>query len=63
MPKVKSSAKEHTSTIPDQEVNVPSSHEESTSSDHESENEVQFDPSKSQAPTQVLQNMFMPYIE
>ena len=63
MPKVKSSAKEHTSTIPDQEVDVTSSHEESASSDHESENEVSFHPSKSQAPTQVLQNMFMPYIE
>ena len=32
MPKVKSSAKAHTSAIPDQEIDVPSSHEESTSS-------------------------------
>ena len=63
MPKVKSSAKEHNSTIPDQEVEVPSSHEENTSSDHESENEVSFHPNRSQAPTQILQNMFMPYIE
>ena len=63
MAKVKSSAKEDTSTIPDQEVDVPSSHEESASSDHESENEVSFHPSKSHDPTQILQNMFMPYIE
>ena len=63
MPKVKSSGKAHSSTIPDQEFDVPSSHEESVSSDHESENEVSFHPSRSQAPTQVLQNMFMPYIE
>ena len=60
---MKSSAKVHTSTIPDQELDVPSSHEESASSDHESENELSSHPSRSQAPTQVLQNMFMPYIE
>ena len=63
MSKVKSSAKAHTSTIPDQEVVAPGSHEESASSDHESEKEVLFHPSRSQAPMQVLQNMFMPYIE
>ena len=39
MPKVKSSAKVHSSIIPDQELDVPSSHEESTNSDQESENE------------------------
>ena len=63
MPEVKSSAKAHTSTIPDQEVDVPSSHEESTCSDHESENEVSFHPSKSQASTEALQNKFMSFIE
>ena len=42
MPKVNSSAKEHTSTIPDQEVDIPSSHEESASSDHESEMKSHF---------------------
>ena len=63
MPKMRSSAKEHTSPISEQEVKVPSSHEESASSDEESENEISFHPSKSQAPTQRLQNMFMPYIE
>ena len=46
MPKEKSLAKEHTSTIPDQEVEIPSSYEESASSDHESENEVSFNPSQ-----------------
>ena len=39
MPKVNSSAKAHTSTIPDQEIDVPSSHEESAGSDQELENE------------------------
>ena len=42
---------------------MPSSHEESARSDHESENEVSFHPSKSQTPTEVLQNMFMLYID
>ena len=63
MPKVKSSAKAHTSTIPDQEIDVPSSHEESTSSDHKSENEISFHPSKSQATNPVMQSMFLSYIE
>ena len=63
MPKVKNSAKEYTSPIPEQEVEVPSSYEESASSDQESEIEISFHPSKSQASTQVLQNMFMLYIE
>ena len=63
MPKVKASAKDHTSTIPDQKVDIPSSHEESTSSDHESENEVSFNPSRPQAPNPAMYNMFMPYIE
>ena len=60
---MKSTAKAHTSTISDQELDVPSSHEESAGSDHESENVVYFHPSRPQAPTKVLQNMFMPYIE
>ena len=63
MPKVKSSAKAHTSAIPDQETDVPSSHEESANSDHESENEISFHPRRSQATNPVLQSMFMPYIE
>ena len=63
MPKVKSSAKAHASAIPDQEIDVPSSNEESASSDHESENEISFHPSRSQAANPVMQNMFMPYIE
>ena len=63
MPKVKGSAKAHTSAIPDQEVDIPSSHEESASSDHESENEISFHPSRPQAPNPTMYNMFMPYIE
>ena len=63
MPKVKSSPKAHTSTIPDQEVDVPNSHEESASSDHESDNEISFHPSRPQAPNPVMQIMFMPYIK
>ena len=49
MTKVKASAKVHTSTIPDQEVDTPSSHEESASSDHDSESEISFHPSRHQA--------------
>ena len=63
MPKVKSSAKAHTSTIPNQEIDVLSSHEESASFDHESENEISCHPSRSQATNPVMQSMFMPYIE
>ena len=63
MPKLKSSAKAHASTIPDQEVDILSSHEESASSDHESENEISFHPSISQATIPAMHNMFMPYIE
>ena len=63
MPKVKASAKAHTSAIPDQEVDTPSSHEESTSSDHESENEISFHPSRPQATNPARLQMFMPYIE
>ena len=63
MPKVKSSAKAHISVIPDQEVDIPISHAESTSSDHESQNEISFHPSRSQATNPVLQSMFMSYIE
>ena len=58
MPKVKGSAKAHTSAIPDQEVDIPSSHEESASSDHDS-----FHPSRPQALNPAMCNMFMPYIE
>ena len=46
MLKVKNSAKAHTTAIPDQEIDVPISHEESTSSDHESESEISFHPSR-----------------
>ena len=48
---------------PDQEVDIPSSHEESASSDHDSEmksHSIQADP---QTPHPAMCNMFMPYIE
>ena len=63
MPKVKGSAKAHTSMIPEQEVDTHSSHEKSPSSDHESESEISFHPSRPQAPNPIRQQMFMPYIE
>ena len=63
MPKVKASAKAHTSTIFDQEVDTHSSHEESACSDHESDSEISFHPSRQQATNPVRQHMFMPYIE
>ena len=63
MPKGKASAKAHTSTILEQEVDIHSSHEESTSSDCESDSEISFHPSRQQATNPVRQQMFMPYIE
>ena len=63
MPKVKTSAKAHTFAIPKQEVDTPSSHEESASSDHESDSEISFHPNRKQATNPVMQQMFMPYIE
>ena len=63
MPKVKASAKAHTSAIPEQEVDTHSSHEESTSSDHESDSEISFLPSRKQATNPAMKQMFMPYIE
>ena len=63
MPKVKGSAKAHTSAMPGQEVDTHSSHEESASSDHESESEISFHPSRPQAPNPVRQQIFMPYLE
>ena len=63
MPKVKASSKAHTSAIPDQAVDTHSSHEESTSSDHESDSEISFHPSRKQATNPIRQQMLMPYIE
>ena len=63
MPKVKASAKAPTSAILKQEVYTHSSHEESTSSDHESDSEISFHSSRKQATNPAIQQMFMPYIE
>ena len=63
MPKVKPPAQAHTSATPNQEVNIPSYCEDSASSDHESESEISFHPSRKQATIPVRQQMFMSYIE
>ena len=63
MPKVKASAKASTSVISDQKLDTHSSHEESASSDHESDSEISFHPSRQQATTPIRQQMFMPYTE
>ena len=63
MSKIKAPAKAHTSAIHEQEVDMHSSHEESTSSDHESKSEISFHPSRPQATNPVRHQMFMPYIE
>ena len=63
MPKVKAPAKAHISAIHEQEVDMHSSHKESPSSDHESDSEISFHPSRPQATNPVRQQMFMPYIE
>ena len=63
MPKVKAPAQAHTSATPDQEVSLPSSHEDSACSDHESESEISYHPSRQQTTIPVRQQMFMLYIE
>ena len=63
MPKDKAPAQTHTSATLNQEVNTPSSHEDSASSDHESESKIPFQPNRQQATIPVRQQMFMPYIE
>ena len=63
MPEVKAPAQAHNSATPNQEVNIPSSQEDSTCSDHESESEISFHPSRQQANIPIRQQMFMPYIE
>ena len=63
MPKVKASAKALISAIPEQEVDTHSSHEESTSSYHESDSQISFHPSRKQTTNPVMQQMLMPYIE
>ena len=63
MPKSKNSAKAQPSMLPVDEVEIPSQHEESTSSDQASEAEVSFHTHRPQAPPQFPPSMFMPYIE
>ena len=63
MPKVIAPAKAQTSAIQQQEVDTHRSHEESASSDCESDSEISFHPNRPQANNPVRQQMFMPYIE
>ena len=63
MPNVKAPAQAHISVTPEQKVNMPSSHGDSASSDHESESEISFHLSRQQATIPVRQQMLMPYIE
>ena len=57
------STKAQPSALPAEEVEIPSQHEEGTSSDQESEAEVSFHIVRLQAPSHFPPNMFMPYIE
>ena len=63
MPKCKNSAKAQPSTLPAEEADIPNQHEESTSSDQESDADVSFHAIRLQAPPHFSPNMFMPYIE
>ena len=63
MPKSKNSAKAQPSTLPVEEEEVPDQHEESASSDQESDADVSFHVIRLQVPPHFLPNMFMPYIE
>ena len=63
MPKSKNYAREQPSTLSAEEVEIPSQHDETTSSEQESDAEVSFHTFRHQAQPQVLPNMFKPYIE
>ena len=63
MPQSKNSAKAQPSTLSAEEVEIPNQHEESTSSDPESNVDVSFHAIRLQAPPQFPPNMFMSYIE
>ena len=63
MPKSKNSAKAQPSALPVDEEEVPNQHEESASSDQESDPDVSFHATRLHAPPHFPPNMFMPYIE
>ena len=63
MPKSKNSAKAQPSTLPVEEEEDLDQHEESASSDQESDADVSFHAIRPQAPPHFPPNMFMPYIE
>ena len=51
MPKSKNSAKAQPSTLPVEEAEIPNQHEESTSSDQESDADVSFHAVRPEAPS------------
>ena len=63
MPKSKNSAKAQPSALPAEEAEVSNQHEESASSDQESDTDESFHTIRQQAPPHFPPNMFMPYIE
>ena len=63
MPKSKNSVKAEPSALPAEEVEISNQHEESTSSDQESDTDVSFHAVRLQVPSYFPPNMFIPYIE
>ena len=63
MPESKNSGKAAPSALPVEEAEISNQHEESTSSDQESDADVSFHAVRLQAPSHFPANMFMPYIE
>ena len=60
MPQSKNSAEAQPSALPVEEEDIPNEHEESTSSDQESDADVSFHAIRQQAPPHFPPNMFMP---
>ena len=63
MPKSKKSTRQQPSALSAEEVEIPSQHEETTSSEQESDAEVSLHAFRHPTQLQVLPNMFMCYIE
>ena len=63
MLKSKNSSKAQPSTLPAEEADIPNQHEESSSSDQESDADVSFHENRLQAPSHFPPKMFIPYIE
>ena len=63
MPKSKKSATDNPTDLLPEDTDVPSQPEESACSEQESDSEVSFHRSHHQAVSQIIPNMFMPYIQ